>query len=79
MELVGPTPNKGLRIFRRHCGVKNTYVYNRAATVDFRQAIQPYHRCYCRRATTATSAFYFAKFRQDSCLVCLTPRGSPDT
>ena len=37
----------------------------RAATADFRQARLPRWLQHCRRATTATAAFHFAKSRQD--------------
>ena len=49
----------------------------RAATVEFKQVRQPYHRhCFNIAATTM---FYVARSRQDSCLGCLTPHGGPDT
>ena len=49
--------------------------HDRAASLDFRQPRQPRPPRCCCWAPDATAMFYFAKYRQDSCLGCLTPRG----
>jgi hypothetical protein len=68
-------PNFGIGFWIR--GARKIITY-RAATVDFRQARQPFHKYCCRRATADGAAFYFEKSRQGRFLGCLTPRGGPD-